>query len=50
VLEAQYRRMLEFRDRPIIAIRSDALSMAARRIWADLAKEDKTFAQEGKQQ
>src|SRR5205085_3726320 len=38
VLEAQHRRMLEFPDHAIIAIRSDALSMAARRVWADLAK------------
>ncbi|HSV77598.1 MAG TPA: aromatic ring-hydroxylating dioxygenase subunit alpha [Ramlibacter sp.] len=46
VLEAQYHRMLEFPDRPVIAIRSDALSMAARRIWTDLAKAEKTFAQQ----
>lgn len=40
VLEAQYRNMIEFPDRPVVAIRSDALSMAARRIWADLAKQE----------
>lgn len=40
VLEAQYSRMREFPDRPVVAIRSDALSMAARRIWADLVKRE----------
>ncbi len=43
VLEAQYRRMLDFPDRPVVAIRSDALSLAARRIWAELAKQEKAL-------
>jgi hypothetical protein len=33
--------MLEFPDRPVVAIRSDALSMAARRVWSDMAKQEK---------
>jgi len=44
ILEAQYSRMLEFPHRPVVAIRSDALSLAARRIWAELAKQEKVPA------
>lgn len=40
MLEAQFRNMQEFTGMPVISVRSDALSMAARRIWSSLAEQE----------
>lgn len=37
VLEAQQRNMQEFKGVPVVSIRSDALSIAARRVWSSLS-------------
>jgi phenylpropionate dioxygenase-like ring-hydroxylating dioxygenase large terminal subunit len=37
VLESQQRNPQEFPGEPVVSIRSDSLSMAARRIWATLS-------------
>lgn len=42
MLEAQYRNMKEFSGAPVVSIRSDALSMAVRRIWSGLVDKETT--------
>jgi vanillate O-demethylase monooxygenase subunit len=45
ILEAQQRNLKEFPGLPVVSIRSDSLSMAARRIWAAVSAAEQTHAQ-----
>ena len=44
MLEAQQRNLQEFPCLPVVSVRSDALSMAARRVWATLSAAEQISA------